>query len=235
MGRVLFVTGTDTGVGKTVAAAWLALVLPETLRVAVVKAVETGVAPGEPGDEAFYRRALAGRDVTTATVEALPEPLAPSVAARRAGRALDITAIAARCLSVAAEHDVTLVEGAGGLLVTMTPEVDCAGLAKMLGAGLVIVIRPGLGTLNHTMLTVEAAERRGLAVEMLVCSGMPPERGIVERENMRFLRGRYPDMPLVVLPWVSEDALARLADLGAMIAGPVPEMLAHLGLRRFVV
>ncbi len=231
MGRVLFVTGTDTGVGKTVVAAWLASVMPGGLRVAVVKAVETGVAPGEPGDEAFYRRALAGRNVTTATLETLPEALAPSIAAQRAGRTLDITAAAARTLKIAAAHDVMFVEGAGGLLVTLTPELDCAALATMLEASLVVVIRPGLGTLNHTMLTVEAAERRGLAVEMLVCCGMPLEPGTVEVENVRFLRERYPEMPLVVLPWVPGNALGCLAGVEARIAGPVPDLLERAELR----
>ena len=74
-----------------------------------------------------------------------------------------------------------------------------AALAVELDAPLVLVIRPGLGTLNHTLLTVEAAERRGLSVDLLICNAYPDGAGTVEAENMRFLHRRFPETPIVVL------------------------------------
>ena len=191
--RVIFVTGTDTGVGKTVVAAWLAATLAPDHRVALVKPFQTGVAdPAAAGDEAFYRATLGDEAVDIRTLVSLPEPLAPSIAAERAGTPIDVAAALVECRVLAKESDITLVEGAGGLLVSISAEHDMAGFAAALDASLVVVARPSLGTLNHTTLTIEAAERRGLPVEMVVISGFPQDAGVVEWENLRWLRDRYP-------------------------------------------
>ena len=227
-----FVTGTDTDVGKTVASTWLAAVLAPLARVALVKPFQTGsLTPSIDGDEAFYRDHL-GDDVTMETIESLPEPLAPSIAADRAGRRLELPPVVARCREIAAQHDVTLVEGAGGLLVTISEADDMATLANQLDAPLVVVIRPALGTLNHTMLTVEAAERRGLEVELLICSGFPDDAGVVELENLRFLQARLPALPLVVLRW-AELGEAGLDGLRPRILGESPPLLRGVELPPF--
>jgi len=224
--RVLFVTGTDTGVGKTVAAAWLAAALARRQRVALVKPFQTGALdPATDGDEAFYRAALGDEAVTMRTLVSLPEPLAPSIAAERAGMPIDVAATLVECRALAKDADITLVEGAGGLLVSITAEHDMAGFAAALDASLVVVARPSLGTLNHTTLTLEAAECRGLPVEMLVVSGFAANAGVVEWENLRWFRERYPDLPLVVL---AEGPLAPadpLAGLDARLLGPTPPIL----------
>ena len=225
MGEVVLVTGTDTGVGKTVAAAWLAWRASRAGSVALIKAAQTGADPKVDGDEAFYRAALAGVDAAIETVLAFPEPLAPSIAARRAGRRVDFEGLVRRCAEVAAEHDVTLVEGSGGLLVPLDEGRDFADLAVSLGARLVVVVRPGLGTLNHTALTMEAAARRGLAVDALICSGVSPEPEVVERENLRFFRERYAEVPLIVLPRAAEDDLVRPERLAVRIEGEPPAWL----------
>ena len=236
-GRTYFVTGTDTDVGKTVATVWLASALAPGHRVALVKPVQTGASdPAVDGDEGFYRRALGplAARVTLTTLESLPEPLAPSIAAARAGRRVDVDALVARCRAIAAAHDLTLVEGAGGLLVTLdeTPGggMDMAGLAAALDAPLVVVIRPALGTLNHTLLTVEAAQRRGLPVELLICSGYPDAPGPVEQENLRFLRRRYPRLPLLVLGHAALDAGEGLEALRPWLLGEPPALLRGLSL-----
>jgi len=236
-GRTYFITGTDTDVGKTVATAWLASALAPGRRVALVKPVQTGARdPAVDGDEGFFRRALGvlAAGVTFATLESLPEPLAPSIAAARAGRRVDLDSLAARCREIAAAHDLTLVEGAGGLLVTLdeTPGAgaDMADLAAALDAPLVVVIRPLLGTLNHTMLTVEAAERRGLSVELLICSGYPDVPSVVERENLRFLRRRYPQLPLLVLRRAALDGDEGLEALRPWLLGEPPALLRGLSL-----
>ena len=225
MGDVVMVTGTDTGVGKTVAMAWLAWRAARVLSVAVIKAAQTGADPAVDGDEAFFRAALAGLDVTVETVLDLPEPLAPSIAARRAGRRVDFEGLARRCLEVAATRDLALVEGSGGLLVPLDETHDFADLAGRLGARLVVVVRPGLGTLNHTALTLEAAARRGLGVDALVCSGVSAQQDVVESENLRFFRERYPGIPLIVLPRAPQADLARPQRLAGRIEGRPPAWL----------
>ena len=225
MGEVVRVTGTDTGVGKTVAASWLAWRASQRGSVALIKAAQTGADPKADGDEAFYRAAVAGVDATIETLAAFPEPLVPSIAARRAGRRVDFEALVRRCAEVAAAHDVTLVEGSGGLLVSLDEEHDFADLAGRLGARLVVVVRPGLGTLNHTALTLEAAARRGLAVDALICSGVSPEPEVVEQENLRFFRERYAEVPLIVVPRVAEADLRRPERLAVRVEGEPPGWL----------
>jgi len=225
VGEVVVVTGTDTGVGKTVAASWLAWRASQRGSVALIKAAQTGADPKADGDEAFYRAALAGVDATIETLATFPEPLAPSIAARRAGRRVDFEALVRRCAEVAAEHDVTLVEGSGGLLVPLDEEHDFADLAGRLEARLAVVVRPGLGTLNHTALTMEAAARRGLAVDALICSGVSPEPVVVEEENLRFFRERYAEVPLIVLPRAAEADLRRPERLAVRVEGEPPGWL----------
>lgn len=230
--RTILVTGTDTGVGKTIASAWLAASLAPLRRVALLKAVQTGADdPAIDGDEALYRRALAAIEPmpTIETLETLPEPLAPSIAARRAGRPIDPTSLAERCLDRAAKHDITLIEGAGGLLVTIADGFDMADLAAAVGAALVVVARPSLGTLNHTLLTLEAAERRGLPVELLVVSGYPADASTVERENLRFLREHRPELPLVVLAHADLEDTRPLDGLQPRLIGPCPALLEGAG------
>ena len=229
--RALFVTGTDTGVGKTVVASWLAARLAPSARVALVKPFQTGASdPARDGDEAFYRAALGDARVTIRTLVTLPEPLAPAIAAARAGRPIDVAAALVECRVLQKQHDTTLVEGAGGLLVSIAGETDMASFAAALDASLVVVARPSLGTLNHTALTLDAAERRGLEVELLAVSGFPSDAGVVEWENLRFLQQRYPDLPLVVL---SRGPLARadpLAGIETWTLGPPSMLLAGLSL-----
>ena len=229
--RTLFVTGTDTGVGKTVVAAWLAATLAPNVSVALIKPFQTGaVDPASDGDEAFYRAALGDEAVAIRTLVSLPEPLAPSIAAERAGKPINVAAALVECRALARNSDITIVEGAGGLLVSITPEHDMASFAAALDASLVVVARPSLGTLNHTALTLEAAERRGLPVEMVVISGFPVNAGVVEWENLRWLRDRYPALPLIVLaeaPLIPSDPLAGLAP---RLLGPPPPLLAGLDL-----
>ena len=224
-------TGTDTGVGKTVASAWLAWKASRAGKVALFKAVQTGADPKVDGDEAFYRTALHGTDVTLGTLASFPEPLAPLMAARLAGRPLDLESLARRCELVAAAHDLTLVEGSGGLLVPIDEKRDFADLALRLDAALAVVARPGLGTLNHTALTLEAAERRGLEVRLLICSGASPQPEVVERENLRFfaamrrVRPRRDSTALIVIQRALEADASRPERLTVRIDGPSPEWL----------
>ena len=232
MGRIILVTGTDTGVGKTIVAAWLAWLTSRSQRVALVKAVQTGADPAVDGDEAFYRAALADHPVTIRTLATFPEPLAPSIAARRSGRRVQTQDIIRSCMEIARNHDLTIIEGSGGLMVPIDEDPNFADLAGALSAKLALVIRPGLGTLNHTALTLEAAFSRNLFVEMLVCNGLTAKPRPVVIENLRFLRSRYPQIPLITLRRVARASLHRLSLLRPQMLGDPPPLIRGSRLER---
>ena len=193
-GRVVVVTGTSTGVGKTVATAALALREAEAGRsVIVVKPVQTGIAGTEPGDAEEVHR-LSGCAVQEFT--ALDDPLAPDTAARLRGVRIPPVAEYADRIRVLAEfHDTVIVEGAGGLLVRLDTEggtlLDLAEtLAVSVPVEVVVVAAAGLGTLNHAELTVGALRARGLEPVGLVIGAWPDDPDLAERCNAD-------DLPLV--------------------------------------
>lgn len=182
---VLVITGTDTGVGKTVvSAAIAALAMGAGNRVAVVKPAQTGVQPGEPGDVDVIQ-SLAG-DITTRELRRYPEPLAPDTAARRSAIApVEPAEVAEAVGELDRTHDLVLVEGAGGLLVRFDDDGgSLADVAWSLGSLVVIVARAGLGTLNATALTAEVATRRGLNVAGVIIGSWPAEPGLAEICNL---------------------------------------------------
>jgi dethiobiotin synthetase len=183
-GRVLVVTGTGTGVGKTVVTAALAAVAAgRGERVAVLKPAQTGVAAGEPGDLADVARLAPG--ITGRELARYPDPLAPETAARRAG-APPVTpqAAADAAAKLAVEHDLVLVEGAGGLLVRFTADGTLADVAALLAAPVLVVAAAGLGTLNATELTVAALTARGLTCPGVVIGAWPAEPDLAARCNL---------------------------------------------------
>ena len=215
---IRFVTGTDTGVGKTLAAAALCRAEVEAGRsVLYVKPVQTGLEPGEPGDAAFV---AAAADVPVVECLRFPEPLAPAVAAARAGATIDPDALLNDLTKAGDGFDRVIVEGAGGLLVPVWAGTTMADLADRLGAGLVIVTRATLGTLNHTALTVEAAAVRGLPVDGLVISGWPDEPGVTERTNLERLSALAPVLGLLpVYPGLdTADPTTAPAELALLTA-----------------
>lgn len=180
----LFVVGTDTGVGKTRVASSIARILVgEGRRVGVLKPVATGVGEGPGrGDDAAQLIAAAGGSIPPERVVPLwfPEPLAPALAARRAGVRLDQGEVE-RAVGEALDWwsdraDLMLVEGIGGLLTPMAEGTTLADLAVKLDYPLLVVARRGLGTLNHTLMTIEAARHRGLRVAGVVLNGAEPTR-----------------------------------------------------------
>jgi dethiobiotin synthetase len=234
----LGVTGTDTGVGKTViAVALVALLRRRGLRVAAMKPVETGVLPGAPSDAARLRAAAGGEDrhgdVSPVTYA---EPLAPLVAARRAGRPVDLEALAAAFARLAAQRDAIVVEGAGGLLVPLTEQASYAELFARWRLGLVVVAANRLGAINHVLLTVQAARAAELEIRGVVLTavtGAVPDAAA--QTNAAALARLLPDIPVLSWPWltdVSDDALATRAvqlGLGVLIDDPAPTPL-HLNI-----
>jgi dethiobiotin synthetase len=185
---IVLVTGTDTEVGKTIATAAMAAAAQAAgLRVAVIKPGQTGIATGAPTDADVITR-LAGPD-TVRTLAEYPEPLAPLAAAKVAGLPpLDLYDVVDAIRAEAVKHDLVLVEGAGGLLVPMglRPSGEAwtfADLATTLGSGMIVVARAGLGTLNHTALTLEALTRRGVHARVIL-GAWPAEPELVHWANL---------------------------------------------------
>ncbi|TQJ86505.1 dethiobiotin synthase [Streptomyces sp. SLBN-31] len=182
---VLVITGTGTEVGKTVTTAAVAAAAVAAGRsVAVLKAAQTGVRPDERGDADEVAR-LAGA-VTTAELARYPEPLAPATAARRAGmtpvRPQDVAEAAGK---FAAEHDLVLVEGAGGLLVRFDEAGGTlADAAQLLRAPVLVVATAGLGTLNTTELTARELRARDVELLGVVIGGWPDSPDLAMRCNI---------------------------------------------------
>lgn len=204
IGHVVIVTGTSTGVGKTIATAALAAqALARGERVGVVKPVQTGLADGDSDAREIHR--LTG--VTVQQYTGLDEPLAPDTAARRAGIAIPAVAeYAGPIRDLTRTHDLVLVEGAGGLLVRLdTDGGTLLDLARALreehtDVAFVLVVAPGLGTLNHTELTVGALRRHGFEPAGLLIGAWPHHPGLAEQCNREDLP-RVTGVPLIgVIP-----------------------------------
>jgi len=189
---VVFVTGTDTGVGKTIVCAALAGALSAVGRtVAYYKPIQAGLDDG--GGDADRVRWLAGIDDVHEGIR-LPYPMAPLASAERAGMTLpSLDAHVTAIRRLAAGHDHTLVEGAGGVLVGLGEQGQTlADIARATGAGAhvvgtIVVCRAALGTLNHTELTVEALGRRGIPLLGLVIGSWPDAPTEVDLSNRRYL------------------------------------------------
>ena len=210
--RFLVVTGTSTGVGKTVATAALAATTPGAV---VVKPVQTGASTGD--SDAREVRRLTGLDAQEWTL--LDEPLAPDTAARRQGVVIPTVAEhAARLLAL--DAGPVVVEGAGGPLVRLDGEGGTLlDLAVLLTAGgaeveMVVVVAAGLGTLNHTELTVDALRARGLRVAGLVIGAWPASPGLAERCNLEDLP-QVVGLPLLAVLPAGAGSLDRDAFLAA--------------------
>jgi dethiobiotin synthetase len=187
--RGCFVTGTDTGVGKSVLAAAIVSRLRLTgVAVRALKPVITGLNeppdPDWPPDHELLAHA-AGSDPAAVTWARYGPPVSPHLAAELAGRPVSAAALAGWARdTAAAPGEVVVVEGVGGLLVPLGEDCDVRDLAGALGLPLVIAARPGLGTINHTLLTLECARRTGLSVAGVVLTPWPSQPGMIERSNL---------------------------------------------------
>jgi dethiobiotin synthetase len=194
--KALFVSGTDTGCGKTQVACALARALRAAgRRVRVLKPVETGCSMrgGAPVPaDALALAEAAGDDAPLDRLcpYRLELAAAPEVAARAEGIEIDPELIAHALAAARAAGDAVLVEGAGGLLVPVCADLDVAGLVAHLDLPLLLVARARLGTINHTLLTLEAAAARGLRVAGVVVSHGSAELSDGERRNLAALRAQ---------------------------------------------
>lgn len=244
----LFVTGTDTEVGKTVVASVLAAAVHRRLRdsekdnrepfkVGVWKPVQTGVQPGSP--EADSARLVNGSGLPMAETDAVshtfPDPVAPWMAAQRLGERIVFNSLVEEGCSRQRENDFLIVEGAGGLAVPLTDRHMMLHLAAELKLPLLIVARPGLGTVNHTVLTAAYARSAGIEVAGVIMNGYRDGQAAAMAENAMMIE-RFGEMPVLgKLPWMPDspstaedwsewrdrwlDIFERDVDLGRILYG----------------
>jgi dethiobiotin synthetase len=196
-----FVTGTGTEVGKTVVAAVLARDLRQRgSTVAVFKPAVTGLDdPGET-DHALLRRAAGSEqsDDEIAPYRYDP-PASPHLAAAEAGDEIDPKRLRAGARAAAEAADVLVCEGVGGLLAPLSSSYLVRDFAADLGLPLVIAASPGLGTINHTLLTLESARAAGLSVAAVMLTPWPEEPGAIERSNLETIES-LGEVPVRTLP-----------------------------------
>jgi dethiobiotin synthetase len=204
--RGVLVTATDTGVGKTVVSAAICAVLrARGERVAACKPVVTGTAEPEPGVPMDHEllAACTGQRPEDVTPRSFGPAVSPHLAA--ADAPLDPAALEAAAHAAAPADGVLVAEGVGGLLVPLTAQgYDIRAYARALGLPVVIAARPGLGTINHTLLTIEAAWSAGLDVRGVVLTPWPDEPSAMERSNAR---------TIAALGYVTVSHLPRAAAL----------------------
>jgi dethiobiotin synthetase len=225
--RGLFITGTDTGVGKTVlSAALVAAIAASGERVRAFKPAVTGLDDELDADERSGVDAPhswpADHVLLAATAGMAPEEVSPlrfgpavspHLAAQLAGESIEPERLLAAASAADAPAQTLIVEGVGGLLVPLREDFSVCDLAVALGLPLLIAARPSLGTINHTLLTLRVARAAGLEVRAVVLTPWPPEPSVLERSNRETI-ARIGEIEVETLPHV---------------AGPAQELLAHAG------
>jgi dethiobiotin synthetase len=217
--RGLFITGTGTGVGKTVVAAAIAAALTDRGEpVAASKPVVTGLE--EPPDPTWPRDHELLASITGARPEEVAPyrfgpPVSPHLAAELTGTALQPAAIVDG-IARRADGRVAIVEGAGGLLVPITTGYSMRDLARDLGLPVIIAAHPGLGTINHTLLTIEASRAVGLDVASVVLTPWPAEPDTLLESN-RDTIARLGAVDVALLPHLDGPAAGALSAAGAAL------------------
>ena len=215
--RGWFVTGTDTGVGKSVVtAALVAALTADGRRVRPFKPILTGLAdppdPVWPPDHELLALA-AGCPSDDVVLRAYDPPVSPHLAAELAGRPVDAGELAETIGRRSTPAELTVVEGVGGLLVPLGGGWDVRRFAVALGLPLIVVARPGLGTINHTLLTLEAARTGGLRVAGVILNPWPEEPDVIERSNLTTIAA-LAEVPVATMPVVTAPAPEELAAAG---------------------
>jgi dethiobiotin synthetase len=210
----VFITGTGTEVGKTIVAATLArAAAADGHRVAVFKPAVSGLDEGGEPDHALMRRAAGSRqtDDEIAPYRYGP-PVSPHLGAALARERIDPRLLREAARRAAATSDHLVVEGVGGFLVPLTLGYLVRDLARDLGLPVVIAAPPGLGTINHTLLTVESVRAVGLEVAAVVLTPWPPQPTAIERSNRDAIErlGSVPVEVLARLDLAAPDSWPRL-------------------------
>ena len=181
--RGFFITATDTGIGKTVVTASLAVAMKQQhVNVGVLKPIESGVHPShmDSSDAERLRRLMVpSRSFDTICRYQFADPLAPLAAARRAGVTIDLYSIRTLYHRVVKEHDLVLIEGVGGLMVPLSPTETVCDLIRLLQLPCVVVGKAALGGVNHMLLTLEVLQQHHIAIAAIVLN----EASLMERSE----------------------------------------------------
>jgi dethiobiotin synthetase len=226
-GNGLFITGTDTGVGKTLVAAGLTrLARKHGVRALAVKAVETGCALQDgvlyPEDGAFLREAAEQElSIDECAAFRFTLPSSPAAAAAHEGREITVSQIETHVRGIAARGDLILVEGAGGLMVPIHGSTMMIDLIERLGYPTLLVARTRLGTINHTLLSVHALRNRSAEIAGIVLSPSVPDAGPEETYTPRDLARLVGDIPVAVLPYVTPPDRSDAVALATIIENEI--------------
>lgn len=215
--RGLFVTGTDTGVGKTIlSAALLAAMVAAGESVRAHKPVVTGLDEPSEGDwppDHVLLAAAAGMTPEEVSPLRYGPAVSPHLAARLVGEEIDPDSLVARARRAGEGEKLLIVEGVGGLLAPLADNYAVRDFAVALGLPMLIAARPGLGTINHTLLTLEAARTVGVYVRAVVLTPWPAEPSVLERSNRETI-ARLGDVEVAVLGHLPSPAATDLARFG---------------------
>ncbi|HET7584521.1 MAG TPA: dethiobiotin synthase [Gemmatimonadaceae bacterium] len=229
------ITGTDTGVGKTVvASALVAALVRRGLTVGVMKPVETGVPVGEaPPDASALRTASGAVDsIEDVCPYALPDPLAPVLAARRAGTSIAWDRLSAAAERLASGRHAFIVEGAGGALVPVLDGLSYVDLMRKWRLGAIVVAANRLGVLNHSLLTVRALAEGGVSIRAVVLNDHEAvvSSDVARATNLDMLRELIPDVPVLAFPHLSHESdlttLAGAAERCGLVEAAVRPLAA---------
>jgi dethiobiotin synthetase len=222
MPKGFFITGTDTGVGKTMIAGALISVLRSLgFKTGVMKPVESGCTRRGnslvPHDGMFLKKIAQTEDpISDISPSLFESPLSPLAAAGTEKRDVDLLLIKEVFSRMSGKYDALVVEGIGGLMVPLRKDYYALDLARDFGLPLIITARPGLGTINHTLLTVNTAIREGLTVAGVVINyPHPPENDLAEKTNLPLLRSLLPVRIAGVFPHIEdpdEESIAKAAE-----------------------
>lgn len=225
----LFITGTDTGVGKTVVTAALTLALrARGHRAMSVKPVQTGAVNGDDDAtwcEGWYDPPPTPAQHADLTMVRLPLPTSPHLAAREAGQRVTIQSLEYRLEALSREWTPLVIEGAGGLLVPLNETETMLDLIKALRATPVVVARDSLGTLNHTQLTLRALAAEGIvpAAVVMTASTLPRDATdrLIRADNLAELARRIAPVPVVAFPYIAAMSRDALLAAGAPVAAAI--------------
>jgi len=230
MSRGFFITGTDTGIGKTVVAEGLIRAIKaKGLSVCPMKPAESGCSTKKgklfpPDATALLKASGADEALDTINPYRLSNPLAPSVAAEIEAVRIDKRKILSVYRKLSKKYEMMIVEGAGGIMVPVYKKYLFLDLAKDIGLPLIIVARPGLGTINHTLLTIEAARNRGLDIAGIVINhAIKTRKGLSEKTNPEIIEklGGAPVLGTVLYSSTHTSAQMKKA-FAAIVNGLLP-------------
>jgi len=228
--KSIFITGTDTSVGKTVVTASLAYCLCNKLeKVSVVKPVQTGTSSQRILDIEFIYKVLNKEFIfSDHCYYRFADPLSPKAASDLSKTKIDVQSLKSKIIMQIKSNDITIIEGAGGLLVPLNADFLMVDLAKDLESPIIIVTRPGLGAINHTLLTVESAKKRGLEILGIVINNFPLSPGDCEKTNPAEII-RLTGLPVIGV--IHEDKMIDVeqGNIGLIRQNSVGSFTAHLG------